>query len=59
MDQSISCEADSSSAGQETLRVLWNLECSLPRSQEPVTGPYPEQAESSLRSQTLCISDPF
>jgi hypothetical protein len=32
---------------------------SLPSSQEPATGPYPEAGESSSYTPTLCQWDPF
>jgi hypothetical protein len=35
-------EATSPSAAQEFPNILWNSEGSLPCSQEPAIGPYPE-----------------
>jgi hypothetical protein len=43
-----SAEGNSSSAGQQISRLLGN-ETLLMLSQEPVTGPYPEQDESNLQ----------
>jgi len=46
MQQCYSWEANSLSASQENLQVLWNPNVHY-RSQEPATGPYPESDESS------------
>jgi len=46
-EQSPSWEADSLSASEEILPLLWNPECSLPCSQEPTTGPYSDPDAST------------
>jgi len=47
MEQISYVEANSHSANQQMSRLLWNPERSLPHSQGPATGPYPEPDESS------------
>jgi hypothetical protein len=47
MELSPSCEAANCAAAQELSSILRNLEGSLPYSQEPSTGPYPEADESN------------
>jgi hypothetical protein len=56
MVQDIVWKADSHSACH-TVAFFMETEGSLPRSQKPTTGPYPEPAESSLLSscQRICL----
>jgi hypothetical protein len=54
-----SWEADSHLATQEISPLLMETEGSLPCSQQPDTGPYPEPDESSPHPQVLPISDTF
>jgi hypothetical protein len=47
MDTSPSLEANNYTASQDILDRLWNNESSLPCSQEPATGPYPDRDGST------------
>jgi hypothetical protein len=53
MEHSPSWEANSHSVTQKIPPPLIEPEGSLPCSQEPATGPYPESDESSLQLLTL------
>jgi hypothetical protein len=53
MVQDIILEADCHSAFKKYPAFFMNPEGSLPCSQKPVTGPYPEPAESSSPHQSL------
>jgi hypothetical protein len=54
--QGPSWEANSHSAGQEILRVLWNPKGSLPPSHYPPRGPYPKADQPSPHFHTVFIS---
>jgi hypothetical protein len=45
MQQSPSGGVNSHAASQEIIRLLWEPEGSLPYSQQPATGHYPEENE--------------
>jgi hypothetical protein len=53
MEQGASWEADSHSAGQEIPQPFTEPEGSLPCSQEPATGSFPEPDEFSPHLATL------
>jgi hypothetical protein len=53
MEQRPSWEASSRPTSQEILRLVWNPEGSLPYSEEPATGSYPEPHVSSPYVTTL------
>jgi hypothetical protein len=46
-------------ATQELPSISWKNEGSIPYSQEPSTGPYPEKYESNPHHPILSLSDPF
>jgi hypothetical protein len=59
MEHSPSWEANSPSLSQEIPSILWNPEDSLPCSQEPITGPYPEPDESSPHLPSVLFPSGF
>jgi hypothetical protein len=55
MERSHFWEANNHSASQKMTRLLYNLEGSLPWSQEPMTEPYPGSYESSPQHYILFV----
>jgi hypothetical protein len=55
MDLSPSLGADSCAATQELQNILWKPESSLPCSQEPSAGSYPEPYQSSPHHLILSL----
>jgi hypothetical protein len=53
MKQSASWKTVGHSASQDTSYLLQNPEGSLPCSQEPINGPYPESDENSPQLTTV------